>query len=405
ILPNFSRDSKKYFHLYLSYKCINENQNLSPLPKLLEKRNVYWSSKTKLTINGENIKKSRKSTWFPNNFKVDNEMNEITEFNALIDNVNVKAKKFDQLTVDISGNYAILIDNSYSMNSKKEYISKSIDYLKSLKNFTYDIYIQENQAFDVKKNNEFKLDDLIYFGNIDIYKLLSNFQENNPAIKYDGLIVLTDKGSYEISKDQKKSLTFDFPIHLVHLNNDLPSSYEDKLYETIQKSNGYIKGSIEDLMKYLSFIKNNNENVRFDGQYIWEFNEINQNEEVKFNTTKEFENIAVKQYINYLVKKIDMNNIENIDKIHNLCKTYSIVSQYSSMIVLVDDRQKKLLKEAESKSDRFDREVETGKENMTKPFNPFKSSVNGVPEPEQWLLIIVVLIFIIFNEFKKRRLL
>jgi hypothetical protein len=55
------------------------------------------------------------------------------------------------------------------------------------------------------------------------------------------------------------------------------------------------------------------------------------------------------------------------------------------MIVLVNDEQRRQLKEAESKKDRFERKVESGKEELTKPGNPL--NVSGVPEPAEWLLL------------------
>lgn len=61
--------------------------------------------------------------------------------------------------------------------------------------------------------------------------------------------------------------------------------------------------------------------------------------------------------------------------IHAVAKKYKIVSPYSSMLVLVNDEQRQLLKEAEAQSDRFDRKVENGKENLSKPVNPLKVSV------------------------------
>jgi hypothetical protein len=50
--------------------------------------------------------------------------------------------------------------------------------------------------------------------------------------------------------------------------------------------------------------------------------------------------------------------------------------------VLVNEAQKQELKEAESKSDRFDREVEDGQEQLTQPNDPLNVAV---PEPHQWL--------------------
>jgi len=62
------------------------------------------------------------------------------------------------------------------------------------------------------------------------------------------------------------------------------------------------------------------------------------------------------------------------------------------MIVLVNDQQREQLKAAEARTDRFEREVETGTEQLETPFNPFEAAeVSGVPEPDLWILLGMVM--------------
>jgi putative PEP-CTERM system integral membrane protein len=87
-----------------------------------------------------------------------------------------------------------------------------------------------------------------------------------------------------------------------------------------------------------------------------------------------------------LSKQIKLDNLKSLNAIHSIAKKYEIVSPYSSMLVLVNDEQRRLLKEAEAASDHFDRKIEDGKETLTKPNNPLKTSV---PEPSGgWILAI-----------------
>jgi hypothetical protein len=71
------------------------------------------------------------------------------------------------------------------------------------------------------------------------------------------------------------------------------------------------------------------------------------------------------------------------------------------MLVLVNDRQKEALKKAEEGKDRFDREVETGKQTATAPSDPF--AVPAVPEPEEWALIIIALMFLTYTLSRRRQ--
>ena len=64
-------------------------------------------------------------------------------------------------------------------------------------------------------------------------------------------------------------------------------------------------------------------------------------------------------------------------------KQQSIVTPYSSMIVLVTERQENLLEQLSELDDRYQREVEALGETSPSTQLP----LSGVPEPEEWLLI------------------
>jgi putative PEP-CTERM system integral membrane protein len=70
-----------------------------------------------------------------------------------------------------------------------------------------------------------------------------------------------------------------------------------------------------------------------------------------------------------------------LDRLHALASNYSIVTPLSSMIVLVNQEQQRLLDSLESRDDRFLREHEDVGETVAVP------AVAAVPEPEEWLLI------------------
>ncbi|HEY9740303.1 MAG TPA: PEP-CTERM sorting domain-containing protein, partial [Coleofasciculaceae cyanobacterium] len=109
---------------------------------------------------------------------------------------------------------------------------------------------------------------------------------------------------------------------------------------------------------------------------------------------KDFEPVAARQLVLGLGKEKVKEQLVQLDTIHGVAKSFDIVTPYSSMIVLVNDQQREALKRAEQQSDRFDREVETGKEQLTQPSNPL--NVSGVPEPEEWMLLGLVAIALLF---------
>ena len=80
----------------------------------------------------------------------------------------------------------------------------------------------------------------------------------------------------------------------------------------------------------------------------------------------------------------EISEVETLDALHDLAIDQGIVTPYSSMIVLVTDAQERRLKDLESKDNRFEREAEGVGETTPSPFE-----VTGVPEPHEWLLIIL----------------
>jgi hypothetical protein len=94
-----------------------------------------------------------------------------------------------------------------------------------------------------------------------------------------------------------------------------------------------------------------------------------------------------------------LSQVGTLDHLHAIAVEHSIVTPYSSMLVLVNQRQEDLLKRLEEQGDRFQREAEQVGE--TVPQSPFATT--GVPEPEEWLLIIVAAAMLLWYARTLRR--
>lgn len=68
------------------------------------------------------------------------------------------------------------------------------------------------------------------------------------------------------------------------------------------------------------------------------------------------------------------------------------------MIVLVDERQRRLLETLEASSDRFQREVEEVGETLPQS----ALSVTGVPEPEEWLLLALAAAMLLWYTYTRQ---
>jgi hypothetical protein len=93
-----------------------------------------------------------------------------------------------------------------------------------------------------------------------------------------------------------------------------------------------------------------------------------------------------------------LEQLHTLDYLHALAIEHSLVSPYSSMIVLVNVEQQKLLDQLEQRGDRFQREYEAVGETQ----NPF--TVTGVPEPHEWLLLALVALLLLRNKSKLKAL-
>ena len=185
---------------------------------------------------------------------------------------------------------------------------------------------------------------------------------------------------------------------MVHLGGKLTSAYADATLQAIQNNNGGVATNIATVMQQLATEKAKGASV-VDG-YIWTVNKAN----TASKTETGLKPIAARQLVSQLAQSKDKLAIAKLDAIHEIAKNNGIVTPYSSTIVLVNDRQREQLKAAEAQADRFDREIETGVEQLETPFDPLSSGneVSGVPEPDLWILfgIVAMALSIVFQRQK-----
>jgi putative PEP-CTERM system integral membrane protein len=185
-------------------------------------------------------------------------------------------------------------------------------------------------------------------------------------------------------------------LWMVHLGGKLPKAYEDNILEAIQNSNGGVATNISTVIKRLG-TEAAKATLVVDN-YSWTVTKS----DTDTSSNSELAALAARQVVSSLTAQAkNLLSIQQLDAIHRLAKEQSIVTPYSSMIVLVNDQQREQLKAAEVKADRFKREVETGAEQLDTPFNPFETAqVSGVPEPDLGILLIIVsLALFLVHEF------
>jgi putative PEP-CTERM system integral membrane protein len=214
--------------------------------------------------------------------------------------------------------------------------------------------------------------------------MLRQFLQLRGSTPYDVILVLTDATSYGLSNDSEFKATLPAPLWFVHLGGKLQPAYDDDTLQAIQQSQGGVATQAEDVLQRRAVQASlGDTGINWVDGYAW-FQEKATSAPAPGKNN--FEAIAARQWIQAQSRQLKSNQPAELDAIHTVAKQQGIVTPYSSMIVLVNDRQKEALKTAEQQSDRFNREVE----DQQLPQAGSITDVTGVPEPEEWLLLLVV---------------
>ncbi|HSH02990.1 MAG TPA: TIGR02921 family PEP-CTERM protein [Anaerolineae bacterium] len=370
-------------HLWVTMAVLAED-DAWPLPKLAERFNIYWTDKSERLINGQAVRLDEE-TWLPEAV----EAKRVATFtNKQIDLGNGMtvwvAPPAGLATLPAETRLAVVLDRSYSM---RDYTAEVEEALAALADWPVDLYLTSSAVHPEKASilpltTDFAVNDILFFGGQKPGDLLQQFAELQGERAYDAVLILTDGAGYELGEAQGDIPTVDVPLWFVHLNDDLPLGYDDATLAVIQSSGGGSAGSVQEALTRLA-------NQAADGsvQYVdgllWRL--MPTTGEVVENDA-EFAPLAARFYIlsEMVRQRQNLDQLEALDGLHALAVEHSIVTPYSSMIVLVTTAQERLLDQLEQGDDRFDREHDAVGETNSMP-------LNGVPEPHEWLLLIVSL--------------
>ena len=349
-------------HLWMTYQVLQQD-GAWPLPQLTEKRNIFWTDKTVHQRRGKTVKVSE-DEWFEPSIKAKKRVKATAHQTQLAEGYQVTATPIAKTTVPDSKRIAAILDSSYSMGDGG--YSEALGQLKQVsKQNNIDVYLTTATGEPQAPNNS-SFEHVVPYGSLQPADMLQQFAQQRSDVAYDAVVLLTDAGSYELTEEATELPNLSEPLWLVHMGNRLPAAYDDALLETIQASGGGVATDMTAVLQRLD------KNV-IDG-YEWSVTASDGT-----GQTDEFAPLAARQLILQQSRTVDMTQLENLDGVHAVAKRTQIVTPYSSMLVLVNDRQRELLRQAEAAADRFDREVEDGQDALTDPANPLNSV--SVPEP------------------------
>ncbi|MDP3793418.1 MAG: hypothetical protein Q8R07_01560, partial [Candidatus Uhrbacteria bacterium] len=239
--------------------------------------------------------------------------------------------------------------------------------------------------------------------------------------EYDVTLMVTDDSSFDdIKKETSFRLQGQFPLYLIHPSGVFPA-YRDDLTYQITMSGGGVFASPKEALRQLAIKKllkdkqlelmanqtfSDSIIIGVDEQGTWFVSKRSATETNLFPALKlarlrpddDIGKVAAGVFIRYLT----FTSI-SVDEIHKIATDASIVSPYSSFIALVNDWQKSQLEQAKKQNDRFQADFDTGVAPLANPMGANALTIGAVPEPEEWLLMIVGVMLLLF--FYRHRLL
>jgi putative PEP-CTERM system integral membrane protein len=392
-----SETENQVLQLWLEYKAFSYPDGTIPMPTLQEKRNIYWDRKTKRTADRA-FRYKNTLDWMPISTSV-KAFPFGDEFVIPVnDSLRLYAKKVsDEKEYHFGGKTAIVIDRSKSMEKVQKELVSVINKFQGLFN-EYTLFLGSYE-WSAVSSKEKDIKDIQFFGASTLSDLIQQTHDHLlQSDQFTRIIICTDKSGYELSKDSDTSIDFNIPVSILHVGGKIPAAYPDQLMETVARSKGVFASSLNDLSIRLHTQELQSNEKNYLGM-IGPYSVYSMADSAKLRTTAsiaeypEIRPVFAHMFLQDFASRNDMKNLDNLDYVHNLAKDNSLVTRYSSMIVLVNDAQKKQLEEAENKSDRFNREIESGSEIIAKPINPMQ--VSTTPEPYEWMLIVCLVILLL----------
>ncbi|MDX2214368.1 MAG: TIGR02921 family PEP-CTERM protein [Oculatellaceae cyanobacterium bins.114] len=379
-------------HLWMTYKVMQQPDGWA-LPHLSEKRNVFWNSKTVRQRNGHSTNLPTED-WLEASLPTSHQTPTLHQ--TAIEGYQITARplKAEEYALPHDKRFALVLDSSRSMANHTRELRETFDWLtqQGTQN-DVDLYVAVANGAEPQRINDIQGFDATktpFYGSLQLDQIVWQFAQLREQTAYDAVLLLTDEGSYELSQDEVDLPDTLPPLWLVHLGGKLPHAYADQVLQAVQDGRGGVAGDVAEAMQRLATEAQLGQTIASvtDG-YAWSVEPVT-TDATPPSTDAAFAPLAARQLILKLSRQHDMTQLAALDQVHAIAKTTKIVTPYSSMLVLVNDRQRELLREAEASGDRFSREVENGQDELTEPNNPL--NVASVPEPSNVLGMGVVAI-------------
>lgn len=380
-----------------------------PLPRLTERRNVYWDRGTALQL-PEGATSPRSDDWLPAALPAEQAGARSPGVTTLdFDGWRTEARPIDLRSgwsdaLEMPGRVALVVDRSRTMAAVRRELDAAMAGWDS-PGGTIDVVLGapagRGEAPSLVSLASLRPDQLTAYGGQDPMDLFRQAQDLTRGRRYDAILVLTDDSPYRPAGPTAAPLApwSGGPLWLVHLADRMPLGYDDRILDAALASGGGVAGSVEEaLRRWGRRLGNGSAAAQFDQLDGWNFavhalpDAARAGERTASQAARPI-SLASAPIRKALARQVllararaaggKVTEVAELDQLQALAKAEGIVSPFSSMIVLVDDRQQQRLDELTQGADRFERETESS------PAEQAVLAVTAVPEPETWMLLLV----------------
>lgn len=392
-------------HLWLTVQVLPEDGGW-PLPRLLERRNVYADRHTERHLGASPLVVDAPDEWLPAWLPARGAAVQVQDTFTLAPDLALSAEPRPAQAVALPPRQrlAVVLDRSYSMGRHVDALVRSFEWLeRSVRaEHTIDLYLAGGEgrgeaAVRVDGPRGFDPRDVVYFGGQDPVALVADFQRLAGDTRYDAVLFLTDEGSYDLARDGEAPRDVGAPVWFVHVGGRLPLGYDDGTLALIEQSGGGVSTSLPEAFAALA-LGRLPDVVAVDEAYVWR----RATPSTTVAPTRGLVTHAARQALTVAQRRTAPLDVGALDALHALARRFPQVSPYSSMLVLVNDEQRARLAAAEAAADRYDREVESGTERLSTPAGGFPS-ITATPEPGEWALLVVLGLMLLAIARQRRR--
>ncbi|MCP4563910.1 MAG: TIGR02921 family PEP-CTERM protein, partial [Bosea sp.] len=344
-------------HMWLTWRVFASDKAW-PLPRLAEKRNVYWDAESVRQVNGRPMAAGEES-WLPESTPATSSLEPVAHRVDFPGGETIVARPVPAAgRLEAGGDLrlAVVLDRSRSMVEYTAGVKAALARLAEMagSDAAVDVYLtaSEYRGEEPSRVNlaELDLDGVIYYGGQNAAELLAQFDALHTGQDYDAVLVLTDDSGYELGDGDVEVPLPDAPVWMVHLGHNFPLGYDDDTLEAIQASGGGVAGDVEEALTRLAIMRgpaaasldvsSSATSDVIDG-YVWSTVSTGAAEaepgDVVHTASDDFAAFAARRLILAEMhrQRGALDQLDTLDYLHAIAIEHGIVTPYSSMIVLV----------------------------------------------------------------------